>query len=188
MAFRRSPKDEEDRKFDQFAHALTVIQEQHRVSHDGFMYHASGKVLALGNGATQDFLMAVPAGTFPHLQRFSLNTGRGDIDVLVYEATTTSADGSANGEMNVNRNSSNTPDNVLTLGPTVTGVGTLIHTNWIPPTGSGVGSAAGVLDVQLGEEWILKPSTKYLFRVTNESGGAIDLRYEFVWYELNYGT
>ena len=35
-----------------------------------------------------------------------------------------------------------------------------------------------------GEEWILAPSTKYLFRITNNSGGILDLSYEFVWYEI----
>lgn len=184
--WRDSQGDEELRKFDKFTHAVTIIQEQHRHSHDGFMYHASGKVAALGNGADQDFLLAVPALTFPHLQRFSISVEAGDVDILLYEGTTTSDDGTPDGELNVNRNSANTPGSVLSLTPTVTGVGTLLHTSWIPPTGAGVGSSAGVLDVTLGEEWVLKPSTKYLFRVTNNSGGSIDLRYEFVWYEIGY--
>ena len=184
--FRLDSRDEETFKFDKYAHAVTVIQEQHRLSHDGFMFHASGKVTGLANDATQDFLLAVPAGVFPHLQRFNLNLESGDIDVLMREAVTTSDDGAANGELNVNRNSSITPSSVLSLGPTVTDAGLLIHTQWVPPTGAGVGSSAGVLDIQNGEEWILKPATKYLFRVTNKSGGTIALRYEFVWYEVGY--
>lgn len=186
--FRRNVIDEERRKFDSYAHALTIIQEQHRMSHDGFMFHSSGKVSGLANGATQDFLLAVPALTWPHLQRFALTVESGDVDILLYEGTTTSADGSAANIRNVNRNSSNTADTVLTLGPTVTTPGTLIHTDWIPPTGAGVGSAIGALDIQLGEEWLLSPSTKFLFRATNNSGGAIDLRYEFVWYEIGYNV
>jgi hypothetical protein len=182
----RSTIDAEADKFDNNSRCVSVIQEQHRLSHEGMVFHASGKVTGITNGSNQDFLLAVPAGVFPHLQRFNLHVGAGDIDVLIYEDTVTSDDGATNGELNVNRNSSITPSTVLTLGPTVTDIGTLLHTNWIPPTGAGVGARSGVLDVGNGEEWLLKPATKHLLRVTNNSGGSIDLRYEFVWYEIQW--
>ena len=182
---RKSIAHETQHAFDLYANAYTVIQEPHRMSHDGFMFHASGKQLAIANGADADFLMSVPAGAYPHVQRVRLDTEAGDIDLKMYEGVTTSADGSALPVQNVNRNSSLTPDAAIFGGPTVTDLGTLFHTHWVPPTGAGVGSSTGVMDISaFGEEWILAPATKYLFRITNNSGGALDLRWEFVWYEI----
>jgi hypothetical protein len=185
--FREHYADEIMRAMDPFSHALTTLDEIHRLTHDGFVYHTSGKVTGMINANVDDFLLSVPAVTFPHFQRLQITAGEGDIDMLVYEGTTTSADGAAVSVFNVNRNSSNTPDTVLTTGPTVTDVGTLIHTQWIPPSATGVGqSPAGVVGETNGEEWVLKPSTKYLVRITNNSGSTISYRYEMLWYEIDY--
>ena len=37
-----------------------------------------------------------------------------------------------------------------------------------------------------GSEWILKPETPWLIRLTNNSGATIDWSYEFSWYEISY--
>lgn len=185
--FRSSPGDEERLKFDPYAHAITVIQEQHRVLHDGFMFHASGKVTGMINANVDDFLFVVPAAVHPHFQSFKLELGRGDVDILIYEGATTSDDGTVQTSFNINRNSANTPGSALYIGPTVTDVGTLIHTGWAVPTGTGTGlSATGTIVSSQGEEWVLKPSTKYLIRVTNNSGATISYRWETLWYELDY--
>lgn len=185
--FRPSIVDEELRKFDAYAHAVTVIQEPHRLGHDGFMFHASWKATGLTNGSTYDVLLDVPAGTYPHLQRFSLSLGRGDVDILTYEGATTSAAGTGQTERNVNRNNTRTAALAVSSGPTVTDPGTLIHTGWAPPTSTGVGqSANGAGPVEQGEEWVLAPSTKYLVRLTNNSGATIALRVEVLWYEVGY--
>jgi hypothetical protein len=187
--FRRGVHDEELYKFDQFAHATTVIQELHRLTHDGFVYHSSGKVTGMIDSNVDDFLVVVPAVTFPHFQRLQITAGRGDIDILVYEGATASDDGTPVSTFNVNRNSTNTPDTVLNSAPTISDVGTLIHTQWIQPTATGVGqSPAGITGETNGEEWVLKPSTKYLIRITNNSGATIAYRYEFLWYEIDYST
>ena len=189
MAFRTGPRDEEDRKFDNYAHAVTVIEETHRINHDGMMFHASGKVTGMIDENVDDFLMVTPAFIYPHVQRFRMDLGKGDVDILAYEGATASADGAAITAFNTNRNSSKTPGLVLTSGPTVTDIGTLINTAWAAPTGTGIGqSANGISTLTAGEEWILKPSTKYLIRITNNSGATIAYRYEFLWYELSYGT
>jgi hypothetical protein len=185
--FREHYADEQHRLLDQFSHSLTVIQEPHRLSHDGMVFHASGKVVGLANGADAEFAMIVPAGSFPHVQRVRLDTERGDIDLTMYEGSTFSNDGTPITAHNVNRNSSNTALVIPHASPTITDDGTLFHTHWVPATASGVGASSGVMDINaFGEEWILQSNTKYLFRITNNSGGAIDYRYEFVWYEISY--
>jgi hypothetical protein len=188
--FRHLAKVEERHAYDPFAKALTVIQEQHRIVHDGFMFITTGKQTGLANAATVDFLLKVPAFTFPHVQQMSLTFGRGDIDVVAYEGTTVSADGSALTIQNVNRNSSNTPNLELYASPTVTTPGTEIFRLWSPPTGTGTGqSANGISGVGQGSEWVLQGNgggTNYLVSITNNSGVSIDWSYEFTWYELDY--
>jgi hypothetical protein len=185
--FRKSSKNQEIKAYDPFAHALTVIQEQHRMNHDGFMFHASGKVTGMVDTNVDDYLITTPAATFPHFQRVRLDLGGGDFDIQTYEAPTTSAAGTVIPSTNTNRNSSNTADTVITSGPTVSVVGTLVHTTWAPPVGTGIGqSANGISNISNGEEWILAPSTEYLIRLTNNSGATIDYRYEFLFYEIGY--
>ena len=186
--FRTSPGDEEVRKFDAYAHAATTIDELHRLTHDGMVFHASGKVTGMVDANVDDFLIAIPAGTFPHFQRLRLFMGRGDVDIVVYEGATASADGSAIARNNTNRNSTNTPGVVLTSAPTITDVGTLVHTSWLTPTSAGQGQSGstGIAGETNGEEWVLKPNTKYLIRVTNNSGATIDYAYEMLWYEISY--
>lgn len=178
---------EEAAKFDSFAHAVTTIDELHRMTHDGFVYHVSGKVTGMIDANVDDFLLAIPKGAYPHFQRLQITAGRGDIDMAVYEGTTTSADGTPIGSLNVNRNSPNVAETILTSAPTVSALGTLIHTQWVPPTATGVGqSPSGIIGETNGEEWVLAPDTKYLIRITNNSGATIAYRYELLWYEIGY--
>jgi hypothetical protein len=186
--FREHAGDEEQYKFDPLAHAVSTIDALHRMTHDGFVYHTSGKVTGMVDANVDDFLLEVPALTFPHFQRWRFGFGRGDIDIQVYEGTTTSDDGTEiTAIYNTNRNSANTPDLNIFSAPTVTDVGTLVHTTWMVPTSTGVGlSSAGLVGETNGEEWVLKPSTKYLIRVTNNSGATVSYAYEALWYEIGY--
>ena len=186
MPFNLTRRVREHRSFDPLVHAKTTIQNQHRMAHEGFMYHASGKQTGLANAASASFLLAVPAGIYPHIQRVELNLEAGDVDMVMRENVVTSADGGAISVLNVNRNSALTASAVVTGSPTITTPGDIFHTLWVPPTGTGIGTQEGVLDVNQGEEWILEPSTKYSFTITNNSGAAIDYSYEFVWYEVGY--
>jgi hypothetical protein len=155
------------------------------MSHDGFMFHGSGRVLDIANDASADFLMVVPAFCYPHIQRVRLDLEAGDVEMDMYEGATTSADGAAIPVFNTNRNSSNTPAALPYGAPTVTDVGDIFHKRWVPASGVGVGTNVGVMDINaFGEEWILAPATKYLWRITNRSGGTLDLAFEFVWYEI----
>jgi hypothetical protein len=150
-------------------------------------YQTSGKQTAFANGATLDFLLAVPAGTYPHVQTMILTFGRGDIDFVAYEDTTVSANGSALTLQNVNRTSSNTPSLALYASPTVTDPGTQIFELWVPPTTTGTGqSANGIAGIGQGSEWILNDDRNYLVRITNNSGVSVDWSYEFSWYEIDY--
>ena len=185
--YTRSPGDERKRQYDQFAHAVTVIQEQHRLIHDGMFFTTSGKQTGFADATSVEFLISPPAGCFPHIQSMVLNFGRGDIDFEAYEGPTVTDNGTALPTRNVNRNSTNTPALNLYANPTTTDDGVMGFQLWVPPTGTGTGqSANGTAGVGQGSEWILKPETQWLVRLTNNSGSTIDWSYEFSWYELSY--
>jgi hypothetical protein len=186
--FREHYADELQRAMDFRAHALTTIDEMHRMGHDGFVYHASGKVTGMIADNVDDFLIVSAAGNFPHFQRLRFNFERGDIDIQVYEGTTVTDDGVEITAFNTNRNSSNTPAMKLYSGPTVSAAGTLVHTSWIVPTPTDVGQdkSVGIVGETNGEEWLLAPSTNYMVRITNNSGATLAYAYEALWYEIGY--
>jgi len=185
--FRTRTLEEELYKFDPHAHAVTVIQEQHRMVHDGMLFQTSGKQTGWLDAGTKTFLINVPADIYPHIQVMDLSFGSGDIDFVAREGVTTSNDGSVLPSTNVNRNSSNVAGIVLSAEPTITVPGTDIFTLWAPPTATGTGqSASGLSGVGQASEWVLAPSTKYSITLTNNSGGTIAWSYEFSWYEISY--
>ncbi len=184
--FRPNATEEEAYKFDPLLHAVTTVPGPHRMGHDGFMFHSSGKPAAIPNGLTADFLMSVPKGTYPHIQRVELNLSAGDVDLVMYEGVTTSDDGTTLPVFNTKRSSPIVNKALVCGGPTITDLGTQFHLLYVPPTSAGVGNTVGVIDINQGEEWLLTEDIKYAFRITNNSGGALTLSYEFVWYEIGY--
>lgn len=178
----------QDDSYNTLNKAQTVIDAVHQMGHSGFTHHASGKVTGMVDTGTHEYLIVVPADIYPHLNRVNFSVGAGDIDIESYEGATASDNGVALTSFNTNRNSGNTPGMVVYTGPTLTDDGTNIHVAWVPPTVSGVGQSNpdGVADVDAGEEWILKPSTNYMIRLTNNSGETIAFRYEYHWYEIDY--
>jgi len=186
--FREHYADEMQRAMDPEIHALTTIDSRHRMVHDGFVYHTSGKVTGMVNANVDEFLL-VTGSVAPHIVKLGFSLGRGDVDILAFEDTTVSANGAELTEVyNTARTSVNTPTMILYSGPTVTGDGTKIHTSWVPPTATGTGlSAAGALvGDTAGEEWELKPNSNYMIRITNNSGSTIAYQYELLWYEVAY--
>jgi hypothetical protein len=181
--------NEEGYKFDRFAHAVTTIDEPHRLIHDGMLFSASGRNASLANGANLDLLLVTPANARPHVQDAIFYAADSPCNVYLYEDTVTSNDGTVQTLRNRNRNSSNTAKAALSTGPTVTGVGTLLREVFIPDSGGGFGpwaTAGGAQAGNFNSEWVLKPSTKYLFRFTNSSGGAVTVSWEILFYELSY--
>ena len=177
---RKSIAHETQHAFDLYANAYTVIQEQHRMAHDGFMFHSAGVSLDLADAGTFEILLVTPANTYPHIQKIKFFLEDSPATIELFEGVTASADGAADNTQNVNRNSPLTPGSVVTTGPTVTDDGTLLTTKLL----SGTGKDSGQIGDTLGEEWILKPSTKYLVRLTNLSAGIIDLSWELSFYEI----
>lgn len=169
--------------FDDEGQALTVISEPHAMNHRGKMFHTFHKFSAVADAASVEILIKVGAAEL-HLQKFRVSVGAGDVDWFLYEGATSSADGTGMVETCTNREAANTPTATFFHTPTLTGDGTQIFQHWVPPSATGVGqSAAGISNSEAGEEWELDASTDYMQRITNNSGGSIDIFVEYLWYE-----
>jgi hypothetical protein len=174
--------DEEMRKFDKYAHAVTIITENHRLIHDGMFFTAFHRNAAVAAAGTLDVLFSVPANTYPHFQLLEITLDGGTVTYDMYEDTVTSADGTALVGYNRNRNSIIVPDMTLFHTPTVTDAGTILDSLNFPSAGNKV----AIFDETTHGEWVLKPSTKYLLRFTNGSVGDRDISVRMAGYELSY--
>ena len=184
--FRDSEADEYARTYDPYAHAFTTIQEEHRLIHDGMGFQITHYVASLAASGSAELLVAVPAGTFPHFRKYTTTATGGPVRMRVYEGTTTSDDGTGITSFNLNRNSTRSASTVITHTPTISADGTLIET-LLHPTPTAIGAnVGGVTGPDVGEEWVAKPSTKYLYRVTNDSAGAVAVCVYAFWYEIGY--
>lgn len=122
-------------------------------------FKASASDATLAAGASITMLLKCPAGIFgADLKVQASTTAAGSVSL--FEAPTTSADGTANPAECMSR--LDTPPAcpvLISLGPTVSDDGTLLER----------GSTA--LGDRFGSEaWLLKPGTNYLVRLTNNSG------------------
>jgi hypothetical protein len=130
----------------------------------------------LANDAVHDFLIEVNASAAHALLRIAAG---GNCDLLLYEATTVSAEGTPLASISKNRATIGTSNTVVYDTPTITGVGTLLL-SWFVPGGARGAVAGGDWNETA---WILAPNTNYLVRVVNRSGNDIQLALSWGWSE-----
>jgi hypothetical protein len=160
---------------------VIMVDVNHQRNHDGrgyFAYKIAPDSAPLASGASINIVLASPSGVFPHVTVNGMCLG--DAELYIYEGASTTG-GTAFTPINRNRNYavSNVSEVAMVINPTVTSVGTEIDAQIIPG-GSGKkssGGAAGLL------EYVLKPLTNYLFRLTNVNGTAHAASLQIEWYE-----
>jgi hypothetical protein len=160
---------------------VITVDVNHQRNHDGrgyFAYKIAPDSAPLASTASIDIVLASPSGVFPHLTVDGMCLG--DAELYIYEGTSTTG-GTAFTPINRNRNYavSNVSQVAMVINPTVTSVGTEIDAQIIPGGAgkkSGGGSAASL-------EYVLKPLTNYLFRLTNVNGAAHAASLQLEWYE-----
>ena len=160
---------------------VIMVDVNHQRNHDGRGYYAykiapdSAPLAAL---ASIDIVLASPSGVYPHLTVEGLCLG--DAELYIYEGTSTTG-GTAFTPINRNRNYaiSNPSQVAMVINPTVTSVGTEIDAEIIP---GGVGKKSGG-GTAGSLEYVLKPLTNYLFRLTNVNGTAHAASLTLEWYE-----
>lgn len=158
--------------------AVQVIQWEHSRIHSGRGYTWSEKA-SVNNGATLYHLMDNGAANYPHLRLVLMQATSAPFDVALYESPTIAANGTPNAVQNNNRNSANVSGLAIYDSPTVTSDGTLLEYLLIAGTKQSGGSG----DSGVETEWVLKPSTKYLLKMTNNSGGVATIGCRMFWYE-----
>jgi hypothetical protein len=157
------------------------VDVNHQRNHDGRAYYAykiAPDSAPLAADASINIVLASPSGVYPHITVDGMCLG--DAELYIYEGASTTG-GTAFTPVNRNRNYavSNSSQVAMVINPTVTSVGTEIDVQLIPG-GSGKkagGSAAGSL------EYVLKPLTNYLFRLTNVNSAAHAASLTLEWYE-----
>lgn len=160
---------------------LITVDVNHQRNHDGrafFAYKLAPDSAPLGSTASIDIVLASPSGIFPHITVDAMCLG--DAELYIYEGTVTTG-GTSFTPVNRNRNYSvsNPSQIAMVINPTVTSVGTEIDAQIIP---GGVGKKAGG-GTAGSLEYVLKPLTNYMFRLTNVNGTAHAAYLQLEWYE-----
>lgn len=144
----------------------------------GAVFIANRTYAAVANGANADMRFVVPSGKQVHAV---LGFGSsGIITAFLYEAGNVTA-GTAMTPVNLNRNSANASTCTVTYTPTVTTTGTEIMSRKMANTSHVLAKFGGELHRNM--EWILKANTTYLVRVTNGSGGNLDITISVEFWE-----
>lgn len=166
---------------------LKIRTSVHEYIHDGKTFTAYHNDASLANGSSINiyFETSATSGECPHII-FDIH-GSGDYDFDVLEGpTVTSNTGTQIDLFNKNRQSANTSNvsdnstspvlNKATSDVTITDDGTVLLLDYIS-LGHKMGGSIG-----FDREFILKPSTKYVFRLTSR-GVAISAHINLDWYE-----
>ena len=126
----------------------------HRV-HEGELFNVDDyNIIASGNN--RDILI-ITGSKEVHIN-YSISS-RFKCEIYIYEDTTVSSNGTVKTIFNMNRVSANTSLTTCYFTPTIISLGTLISMHF---------KDVGVItDFGLGEEYILKPNSKYLLRVSS---------------------
>lgn len=157
--------------------SMPIIDVNHLRLHEGrayYVYKMYPYAAGLAAGSSINIALAFPAGVVPHVV-FNYG-GSGEAEVYMYEAPTTSG-GTSMTIHRRNRNLLTTSVAAAVLDPTVSSVGTEMYSEFVPANKQGGGSQSYTF------EYVLKPLTTYLFRLTNVNAQphAAELRVE--WYE-----
>jgi len=166
-------------KQDKETEAITMIEYEHHEIHSGSSFMVTYFDADVDSTETSDILLVTPNTTkWGHL--IWEISGTLVTTVYIYEAATTSADGTGLTEVNQDRNSSTAATIVATHTPSVTSAGTEIYSKSFG-TSSGPNAKSGGLS-HADMEIILKQNTKYLIRVDSDTDNN---RISFVlrWYE-----
>lgn len=146
-----------------------------RYAEDGKAFSHNSKH-ALNSTASIDHYLLTPATPTVRLASYEINATGGPVDNFLYESASITANGTTASVMNYNRNGTIVTASSLFVAPTVAATGTEIK-YVLTPSAKGVG---GFGLANGGIHTVLKPSTKYLFRTTNNNNTSISVSVKFI--------
>lgn len=159
-------------------HIVVLQHTEHRV-HSGKLFLAEYSENIADSASVE---MMITTGALTAHIAFAVAAG-GQVTVYFFENTGKTG-GTPITARNFNRNNSDNNGVTVTHTPGGAGDGASIVNARLVPGGAGAApqSRTGG-DARSGTEMILRPNTKYLLRVTNTSGGAIDVNPVINYYE-----
>ena len=159
-----------------------VIDVNHLRLHEGvayFVYHTHKDASRLAVGSSINIAIAWPAGLEAHA--FVDYQCGGEAEIYAYEGSTTSG-GTAMTLNRRNRVITTASQAAAVLNPTVSAVGTEFYSEIIT-SAEGQGNRSGAGGRAISFEFILKPLTTYLFRLTNVNSSSQMAEMRIDWYE-----
>lgn len=162
--------------------SVPVVDSNHAQVHEGNAYVPVIEA-SLANGATEDILMYVPAGTYVHFQSAMIQTEGGGATVKVYKDAVYASFADDASVAPVNRDHIDNSASALefqTQSPTSDG--TLVEKIVVLSAGKGTSGVAGSTT-----EMIFKPDTLVLFRITNLETSTNNITFMPFWYEETSG-
>ncbi len=153
-----------------------TVDVNHLRLHEGRAYYVYRVESSLAVNGNLDIAVAWPSGIYPHAV-FNYQCG-GDSRFYVYEDPTTSG-GTALTIHRRNRALATTSTGAAVYAPTVSATGTEIFAEIITSGQGGTGAGGGGYTY----EYVLKPLTTYLFRLTNINAQAHIAELLIEWYE-----
>jgi hypothetical protein len=155
--------------------ALIGITYAHHEIHSGSHFF-TGNFTTLANAAVYDILfVTADTNKYAHMI-FEIGT-QGESMFSYYEGVTASTNGTALVTYDRNRTTDNAANTLFFHTPTVTDLGVVIGAGIF---GSGNKAGGSTRD---SSEFVLKPNTKYLMRVTNNTAQDNWYDWFFDWYE-----
>ena len=167
---------------DAINHSLVIIESEHHRIHEGVGFIHSHKHIDILADSSLDILLTTDATTYPHLKHLLVTSTGGPFDTILYKDSITSDPGSALTTTNLNLNSTNTSGITVTEGPTITEIGTEIGFDLLPTSSLGAQTSGGALSDSI-TEFILKPNSKYIWRILNNDTVTLDIGVNIFWYE-----
>lgn len=155
-----------------------IVDSVHHEVHEGEMMHAEYYAASVSNNSSIDILLSI--GAHEAHTVFSVNAGGAGV-IYLYESPTVSG-GTAVTVYNMKRSNAALPLTTIKHTPTVTATGSTALVNRYIAGGTSPTTRVGG-GVRSGTEWILAPSTNYLLRFTNSSGGTIAVSMAIELYE-----
>ena len=157
---------------------VKVASSQNTYVHEGKAFNFS----FVGSISGVTYLMSRTGAKPVHLLGYHVQAASNAVAIEFREAPTVTSAGTAQSVISRNRIESETPTLAVYLGPTVTADGVLLATSKIFASGTGANRVGG--DAAIPIEWLLKPETDYVFKLT--PGGTTEITADFTWVETEY--
>lgn len=157
--------------------SLKTIGIENSAVHAGiaFTYAAAAQITAAGHA----YFHGKTGNIVSHLMSFFVKADAAPVTVEFFEAPTISNDGTPVAAIARNRILNPTPLMQVFAAPTVTADGTQLLIGKI------LGDKQTVSSANLDGEWLLKPNTSYIFKVTNNTNQTINVGAGFNWIEAD---